>query len=104
MQSPWQQKPIKVWNFIATKWHLLLPRMLKLLWSPLGRHTPECLLSARVRVWHKWTVRHEKKFLTHVKMKTNYIVGDVALKRSFGHLDSHCSDKKAGSYGRAQRD
>lgn len=80
--------------------------MLKVLRGPAGRHTPERLLRARVRVWHKWTVnRHEKKLLTHVTMKSNYTVVDVALKRSFGHLESHAqTQRQEESYGRAQRD
>lgn len=95
MQSPWQQKPVKFWNIIATKWHLLLLRRLRLLWSPPGHRTPERLVSARVRVWHKWTInRHEKRSLIHVKIKMNYTVVDAALKRSLGYLNSHCSDKK----------
>lgn len=92
MQSPWQQKPIKLWNFIATKWHLSLPRGLKLPWSLGTAHLNTFLVS----VWHKWTVsRHEKKFSIHVKMKTNYTVVDAALKRRLGRLNSHGSDEKA---------
>lgn len=63
--------------------------------GPAGRHTPERPLRARVRVWHKWTVnRHEKKLLTHVTMKSNHTVVDVALKRSFGHLESHAQTQR----------
>lgn len=93
MQSPWQQKPTEFWNITATKWHLLLPGRLRLLGSPLGHRTPERLVSAWVRVWHKWTVnRHE--ISDSCEIKINYTVVDAALKRSLGYLNSHRSDKK----------
>lgn len=74
MQSPWQQKPIKFWNIIATEWHLLLPTTaLTPPWRTLGCCTPEHFVSAGVRVWHNWTVnRHEKESLIHVGEKKSH--------------------------------